>query len=596
MTASVNLAPPPKLRFVDANGNALVGGLVFTYAAGTTTKQATYTDSTGSTANTNPVVLDARGEASIWFDQTLAYKVVLSPAGDTDPPTAPIWTQDNLPSSQTVGFANTLAASTGAGLSGFSHANTYAAGTVGLALQGYVNVKNAPYNARGDGSADDTAAFVAALATGKDVFVPFGTYKLTSSLTMSTSQQQIQGAGRLAQMQFAMASSSPAIIFTGSNGRQRVTGLTITASNCPKLFSFQSPQVQIFFNWLTNSTSGGIVNYLENEGGGVYSFGTFIAYNFIHGSFTTGSRGVRLGLNSQTSQIIGNTIDNFESAISVENATDTLVIEGNVLETLMPTGYAVDMRGVGGSPTYKSVSIRRNHIEDAYGAVAWGNNALGPTYTSCSIADNYFNGHSGGTNYFLSIVGLCGAGSANNRVEFNDASNSSGVSTVTAFFNLADQNGAVSLMATKGNTVGSGAAFATGTYANYAYTIREQSGYFGAALVSGTFTSQSSTRQEVANTTFRIPLRWDEHEYLESVQFKYASSGATPSVTMNLRQVNADTDTVLLTTGSVTANGVVTMNVNTTAVPNFLYYLEFVCALNGGTTAYVYPAQAFIRQ
>lgn len=113
MTATVNLAPPPKLRFFDANGNALVGGLVFTYMAGTTTKQVTYTDSTGGTPNPNPIVLDARGEASIWFDQNLAYKVVLSPAGDTDPPTAPIWTQDNIPPASNLLSAPSSALSVG---------------------------------------------------------------------------------------------------------------------------------------------------------------------------------------------------------------------------------------------------------------------------------------------------------------------------------------------------------------------------------------------------------------------------------------------------------------------------------------------------
>ena len=69
MTAS--LMPMPKQAFyaVDNSGRyvPLVGGLVYTYQAGTTTPKATYTDSTGVTAQSNPVVLDSRGEASIWL-------------------------------------------------------------------------------------------------------------------------------------------------------------------------------------------------------------------------------------------------------------------------------------------------------------------------------------------------------------------------------------------------------------------------------------------------------------------------------------------------------------------------------------------------
>src|ERR1700733_6939381 len=97
MPATVNLAPSVKLRFVDNNGDALVGGKLFTYAAGTTTKQPSYTDSTGTTANPNPVILDSRGEANVWLAQSLAYKFVLSPSFDTDPPTVPLWTVDNVP-------------------------------------------------------------------------------------------------------------------------------------------------------------------------------------------------------------------------------------------------------------------------------------------------------------------------------------------------------------------------------------------------------------------------------------------------------------------------------------------------------------------
>lgn len=93
---SLALAPLPILAFLDNNGNPLVGGKLFTYKAGTTIKQATFTDSTGGTPNTNPVILNARGECSVWMTQNVTYKLVLAPSTDTDPPTNPIWTQDNL--------------------------------------------------------------------------------------------------------------------------------------------------------------------------------------------------------------------------------------------------------------------------------------------------------------------------------------------------------------------------------------------------------------------------------------------------------------------------------------------------------------------
>ena len=76
---SASLSSVPKLQFFDANGNPLVGGKLFTYAAGTTTPLATYTDSSAGTPNTNPIILNARGEANVWLDNT-TYKFVLKTA------------------------------------------------------------------------------------------------------------------------------------------------------------------------------------------------------------------------------------------------------------------------------------------------------------------------------------------------------------------------------------------------------------------------------------------------------------------------------------------------------------------------------------
>ncbi len=60
-------------------------------------------------------------------------------------------------------------------------------------MRDVVSVKD--FGAVGDGVADDTVAFAAALATGKSVFIPDGTYLITSELTVSSPGQMIFGAG-----------------------------------------------------------------------------------------------------------------------------------------------------------------------------------------------------------------------------------------------------------------------------------------------------------------------------------------------------------------------------------------------------------------
>ena len=85
------LSPNPKQQFFDANGQPLVGGKIYTYAAGTTTPITTYVDSAGVTTNTNPIILDSRGMANIWLLSTAVYKYAVFDALDV-----PIFTTDNI--------------------------------------------------------------------------------------------------------------------------------------------------------------------------------------------------------------------------------------------------------------------------------------------------------------------------------------------------------------------------------------------------------------------------------------------------------------------------------------------------------------------
>ena len=72
-------------QFFTDTGAVLTGGKLYTYAAGTTTPQASYTTSTGNVARTNPVVLDAAGRVpsggEIWI-LPVGYKFVLKDSNE----------------------------------------------------------------------------------------------------------------------------------------------------------------------------------------------------------------------------------------------------------------------------------------------------------------------------------------------------------------------------------------------------------------------------------------------------------------------------------------------------------------------------------
>ena len=173
------LTPTPKQQFLDANGNPLSGGKVYTYAAGTTTPLVTYTDESGTVPNTNPVILDSRGEAEIWLG-VASYKLKLTTSTDVE-----IWTVDNIVSASVQALAD-LSESGGSALVGFLQSGTGAvATTVQAKLRETVSVKD--FGAKGDGVTDDTAAFAAALASGAmRIYVPYtaNQYVITGALSV----------------------------------------------------------------------------------------------------------------------------------------------------------------------------------------------------------------------------------------------------------------------------------------------------------------------------------------------------------------------------------------------------------------------------
>ena len=191
MTVNISLFAGAGAQFFDNNGVPLSGGLLYTYAAGTTTPATTYTSVTGLTANSNPIVLDSAGRppSSIWLTTGSSYKFALQTAL-----AVPIGTWDNIPGANdftvlTARLANQSDATLGDALIGFKQANTTGliSGAVGRTvhqkLQDLVSVKD--FGATGNGTTDDTTAIQAAIyyaqTTGGCVYLPAGVYIISSS-------------------------------------------------------------------------------------------------------------------------------------------------------------------------------------------------------------------------------------------------------------------------------------------------------------------------------------------------------------------------------------------------------------------------------
>ena len=175
------IANSPRFKFLDANGSPAAYHLLYTYAAGSLTPKPTWKNQDQSTANTNPITLDAKGECLLWLDSGQEYKFVLkTPLGSV------ISTDDNI-SGAYYALSKDIEASTGSSLVGFVQSGAGAVKTdVQTELRQRVSVFQ--YGAIGDGVANDTAAIQACYSVNPARIIDHGsghTFLVSETLVLS---------------------------------------------------------------------------------------------------------------------------------------------------------------------------------------------------------------------------------------------------------------------------------------------------------------------------------------------------------------------------------------------------------------------------
>ena len=376
---AVNLSPLAGAgwQFFDNSGVILSGGLLYTYTAGTTTPQATYTSSGGGTANSNPIVLDSAGRVSgeIWLTSTLTYKFVLKTSTGTT-----LGTYDNISS---------VPASVTADLSTFAlkGANTDITSLASPAL----GAATATTQAVGDNTTKvATTAFVTT-AVGSDI-ISFPNPTLSGAMTLPVSTSPITLSFRS-----TTTSSGLATVVTGTPAALTIpNGATLGTVN-----AVQSTIVEVLIN-----NAGTLERAVVNLAGGNDLTETgLISTTAITSGATSANVFYSTTARSSVAYRVVRIITSTQATAGTWVTTPTLVqgYGGNALNSMSSLGYG---------QTWRLLNITGGSIERASGTTYYNttgkpimvavtnsastSNGLTFTVSSVVVLQNAFNSPSTG--------------------------------------------------------------------------------------------------------------------------------------------------------------------------------------------------------
>lgn len=303
------------------DGEPVPGALLYTYLSGSSTPQAVYTTSAINVARTNPVEAGADGVFPIMYLAPVAYRFTLTDAdGNVIYPA-----QDNIYDFAEVQLA-TAGASTGSALVGFLQSGSGAvARTAQAKMRERVNVTD--FGAVGDGVADDTAAFNAALASlssdGGTIVISPGTYKLTSTWDLtSKTNVWVQGSGATCTKLVTTVTTTAGI------------NASTTATRFTKLCDFALYQSALVIPAVARAGNYGIRN--------------------------TGGVGYQLHLDHVDIRFFA------AAGVFIEGATGPTSVEDCSIQSI--AGYGVQIKTLGGDVP-QDVSLIRGNIQQCFGGV-----------------------------------------------------------------------------------------------------------------------------------------------------------------------------------------------------------------------------------
>lgn len=463
-------------QFFDENGAPLSGGLIYTYQAGTTTPTAVYTSNLGSTAHTNPIVLDSAGRVpnggEIWLTNLVDYKfIVKTSTGVTQ------GTYDNVPGNGSGIYESVftrLAQADGSSLIGFTPAaTTGVTTTVQAKLRQTISVRD--FGATGDGTTDDTGAIQAAIlslpSTGGTLIFPNGEYKVTSGFTVSKNNVWLCG-----ELNARIKRYGAFEIFNVTGSYNKISDLQLMGNKVSYPYPAYARAAIVIIQGDFNIVSDCQIED-GNSHGILFRTGGAPQFNLVQGNIVLNCEEVGIAHDGGVdNRILGNHVSGcgFEG-ITLDQSSYRCVVDGNRINANCQTG------GVGSiGVDWTDLCVISNNIITASGTlsgITFQNN-LGPSNrnvisgnvfvdnpgygvwlknnTGGTCNDNVITGNMFGASGSIKIDSACQRNilSGNSYITFPDVDASSYCRVDNALVNFYVQN-----TVTRSNVTGDGTAY-----------------------------------------------------------------------------------------------------------------------------------------
>ena len=274
MAVFLSLFAGAGLQFFTNAGVPLAGGKIYTYGAGGSTPQATYTTSAGNIAHSNPIILDAAGRVpsggEIWLTAGASYKFVLQTSSGIT-----IQTLDNIVGGNDfTSILSSLSASGGSNLVGFIQSGLNAVSTTvqnrlrqSVSILDFIPTSEWAAIYAGTSTYDCSAALNSALAAftsqvtfsnfytaSKEIFFPKGQYYFASTINLKQTVI-LRGEGQYCDTMLQFANGIDGIIINSYDtyGRGTVSPPYASAASSiiEKMYIFQKPGASTFGRGIT---------------------------------------------------------------------------------------------------------------------------------------------------------------------------------------------------------------------------------------------------------------------------------------------------------------------------------------------------------